>query len=290
MPELVWFITGCSSGFGRRLVTSALARGDRVIATARNLAKLVIPEPYDPDHLRKLQLDVTAGPEAIQLRVDEAIGIWGRIDVLVNNAGSGVLGLLEEGGSTLLEEQFKTNLYGAFDVTNAVLPHLRARKSGTVVVIGSRSSWRPELAVSFVSGVVLSIVAHLFSSLAETFTVELEPFGIRVLIVEPGAFRTENIYATPCHMGYPISDLDELRAHSLAVFKAVDGQQNGDPAKAMEAVVDVVRGEGKAKGRPWPTYLVLGDDAERDIRAKIQKMLDTLDAWADVTRGTNFDS
>jgi len=137
--------TGCSSGFGRRLVASALARGDRVIATARAVEDIKVPSS---PNLSVLQLDVTDGFEAIKAVLDKAAKIWGHIDILVNNAGVGYTGLLEEGGSSLLEKQFKTNVMGVLDVTNAALPYLRASRSGTVIIVGSRSAYRTEVPVS----------------------------------------------------------------------------------------------------------------------------------------------
>lgn len=113
--------------------------------------------------------------------------------------------------------------------------------------------------------------------------------GIRVLIVEPGSFRTEGIYINPFDVSNPITDYEEQRAESLITYNAAEGKQPGDPVKAMNAVVDVVRGEGVAAGRDWPLYLVLGKDAESDIRNKCAKMIRHLDEWSDVVRGVDFD-
>jgi NAD(P)-dependent dehydrogenase (short-subunit alcohol dehydrogenase family) len=121
--------------------------------------------------------------------------------------------------------------------------------------------------------------------MGETLAVELAPFNIRVLIVEPGAFRTENIYSNKFDTWTnPIPDYDETRAETLAKYEAIPGNQPGDPMKAMKFVVDVVRGEGVAAGREWPLYLVLGEDAERDVRNKCMMMLKHLDEWQDVIR------
>lgn len=118
---------------------------------------------------------------------------------------------------------------------------------------------------------------------------ELAPLNIKVLLVAPGAFRTEGIYGEPFDESNPIPDYDEMRTKLKLRFKTIPGTEKGDPSKASEAIVDVVRGEGVAKGRPWPNYLILGQDAEADIRAKSEKILTLLDEWADVTRGVNFD-
>ncbi|GLB40934.1 putative enoyl-(Acyl carrier protein) reductase [Lyophyllum shimeji] len=265
MASRVWLITGTTSGFGRRLVTSALARGDRVIATARSLEKLqalgASCEPKFRDNLRLLQLDITDGEAALKVKADNAAAIWGQIDVLVNNAGIGFPGLLEEGGSALLRKQYETNVFGLMDMTVAVLPHLRASKDAAMVVVGSRSAWKTELPGI---GPYASSKAAVHS-LTETLSAELAQFNIRVLLVAPGSFRTEGIYGQQYHTCNPIAANNALREQSMARFKSVPGTEKGDPDKAMEAVIDVVRGEGVAKGRPWPGYLILGEDAERDL-------------------------
>lgn len=124
--------------------------------------------------------------------------------------------------------------------------------------------------------------------MGETLAVELAPLNIRVLIVEPGSFRTEGIYINAFDDSNPIPDYEEQRADSLITYNALDGKQPGDPVKAMNAVVDVVRGEGAAAGREWPLYLVLGKDAERDVRAKCARMIQHLDEWGDVVRGVDL--
>ncbi|KAG2004818.1 hypothetical protein CC2G_003335 [Coprinopsis cinerea AmutBmut pab1-1] len=147
--QLVWLITGTSTGFGRRLVTSALRRGDLVIATVRSVDDMDTPEVTDPsllDNLRRIELDVTEGEDALRAKVEAAASIWGRIDVLVNNAGQGLVGLSEEGGSTLFRRTFDVNVFGLVDMTTVTLPYLRASK-GCVVNIGSRSAWKTEIVV-----------------------------------------------------------------------------------------------------------------------------------------------
>ncbi|KZP18750.1 NAD(P)-binding protein [Athelia psychrophila] len=146
--EKVWFITGASSGFGLRLVESALARGDFVIATARNLSKLDAALKRSSVRLHRMQLDVTEGEGALKAKLEEAAQIWGRVDVCANNAGFGMSGLIEECGSGELKDQFRTNVFGLLDVTTAVLPHMRKQRSGTIVIFSSRMTWKPESAVS----------------------------------------------------------------------------------------------------------------------------------------------
>ncbi|KAG6889352.1 hypothetical protein C0992_005580 [Termitomyces sp. T32_za158] len=282
--------TGTSSGFGLRLAHAALKRGDRVIATAKSLEKLqdllvTSIHPNLRDNLRTLQLDVTEGELVLKAKVQEAATIWGRIDVLVNNAGIGLPALLEEGGTAHLRRQFATNVFGVLDVTAAVLPHLRSSKEAAIIVIGSRSAWRTEVpGIGFYAASKAAV-----HSLTETLAAEVAPFNIRVLLVAPGSFRTEGIYNHMYHTSNPIAANGPLREASMAKFKVLAETSKGDPAKAMEAVVDIVRGEGIAKGRPWPELLILGEDAERDVRDKCNKVLKALDEWKDVTHGVNID-
>ena len=128
------------------------------------------------------------------------------------------------------------------------------------------------------------------SAITEAFMGELAQFGIKVLLVQPGAFRTEGIYGQPFFTENKIPEYDALRDLSKKRFESVAGTEKGDPDKAVEAILDVVNGEGIAKGRAWSNYLFLGDDAEQDVRNKCKKVLTALDEWADVTRGVNFDT
>ncbi|KAG7441462.1 NAD(P)-binding protein [Guyanagaster necrorhizus] len=284
-PQLVWLITGTTSGLGRRLVASVLARGDRVVATARSLAKLQALHPSgDSGNLHLVQLDVTAGFDAIKTAVDDAVSRWGKIDVLVNNAGTGCLGLLEESGTKMLREQFETNVFAVVDVTNAVLPYMRAQKQGTIVVIGSRSVWRADTAGI---GTYAASKAAIHA-ITESLSSELAPFNVRVLLVAPGAFRTEGMYSIPFNVKNPISDYDDIRTSAIARFGSVPGTEPGDPVKAMETLVDTVRGEGSAEGKAWPTWLLLGHDAEKDLRTKWDKLRTTLEEWGSVVRGVWF--
>ncbi|KIP08070.1 hypothetical protein PHLGIDRAFT_117611, partial [Phlebiopsis gigantea 11061_1 CR5-6] len=179
--QLVWYITGTSSGLGRRLVAVLLERGDKVVASARTPEGLAGLAPAE--NLRTQVLDVTAGPDVLARSAEAAVAFFGRVDVLVNNAGVGAKGILEEAGSAGLRAQFAVNVFGLLDVTAAFLPYMRKRRAGTVVLIGSRSSWSPE---NPTTGLYASSKAAV-RALGETLAAELAPFALRVLIVEPGA-------------------------------------------------------------------------------------------------------
>ncbi|KIP06171.1 hypothetical protein PHLGIDRAFT_36076 [Phlebiopsis gigantea 11061_1 CR5-6] len=286
-PQRVWFITGTSSGFGKELVTSALARGDRVIATARSLEKIKhfnsLPEA-SPSRLALLRLDVADSPENIQRTVERAIAIWGRIDVVVNNAGLGMKSVLEEGGSLAAMQQFQTNVFGVLNVTNAALPHMRERQSGTVVIVGSRTGWHAAVPpVGFYAASKAAVHA-----LGESYASELAQFSIRVTVVIPGSFRTGAL-GQPVTVHKHIPAYDMLREKGRARFNSISGYERGDPRQAMELLVDVVRGEGRARGREWPMWLFMGQDVYRDVRGKCERVLETLDAWEDVSTSLEFD-
>ncbi|KAI0355905.1 NAD-P-binding protein [Trametes cingulata] len=283
--ELVWFITGTSTGFGRQLVHAALNRGDSVIATARSLDKMQDLEPTDK--LRIMQLDVTEGFPSIKAKVDEAAEYFGRIDVVVNNAGFGYKAILEEGGSEAFRKQFDTNVFGLLDVTTAVLPHMRARKSGTVVLIGSRSSWAPEL----LGGGAYVASKAAVRVLGEALNAEISPLGLRTLIVEPGGFRTSSAMSRPggWFEENRIADYDIMLAEAKEKMVSAAEHFRGDPRKAMELLVDVVRGEGKAKGKSWPLYLPMGELADAAIRKKTGIMIEVLDEWKDAICDLNVD-
>ncbi|KAJ7233847.1 hypothetical protein B0H12DRAFT_1143358 [Mycena haematopus] len=280
--QKVWLITGTSSGFGECLVKSVLARGDRVIATARTLAKT--QNLSQSENIRLLELDIISGEAAIKAIIAKAVEFWGRIDVLVNNAGYGAKGIMEETGSAQLRLQYETNVFGTLDVTTAVLPYMRAQRSGTIVMIGSRTSWRPE---NPSTGLYASSKAAL-RVLSETMAAEIEQFSIRMLIVEPAAFRTDSLNAL-YYTGNMIPDYEKTREQSIKWYETITGLVKGDPVKAMEVLTDVVRGEGGAAGRPWPLYLILGDIAVAGVSEKCHKMLKVIDDWKDVTTGLDVD-
>ncbi|KAJ7086228.1 hypothetical protein C8R44DRAFT_752636 [Mycena epipterygia] len=279
----VWLITGSSGGFGSCLVKSVLARGDRVIATARSVDKMQdLPKSED---IRLLQLDITAGEQVIKGIIATAVAFWGRIDVLVNNAGYGAKALVEEGAIAEMRLQYETNVFGTLNVTTAVLPYMRAERSGTIVMIGSRTSWRPELSCT---GLYASSKAAV-RAFSETLATELAPFSIRMLIVEPAAFRTNALIKNSVYTGNAIPDYDAMRDAAIERYKKTHRMLKGDPAKAMEAVTDVVRGEGKAAGKPWPLFLILGDLGVSGVTEKCDQILHLLEDWKEVSTGLDID-
>jgi len=280
----VWFITGTSSGLGRCLALNALSRGDKVIATARDITKI---EDLVLHGAHAMQLDVRDDFSIIARKAAEAIEIYGCVDVVVNNAGYGMFGALEEVGVDGFMRQYKTNVFGVINVTHAFLPHMRERCDGTIVIVGSRSGWKTQSALVGPYGSSKAAVHAIAESLIE----ELRPIGIRVLLVQLGGFRTEMISNSELKLSNMVA-AEYLPFHLLCakVLASVHGCQPGDPQKAVDVIADVVRGEGCAVGKRWPDILVLGEDAEKDIRSKCQDVLARLDdaEWQDVVRGVGI--
>jgi len=271
----VWFVTGASSGFGRCIVEEAIARGDRVVATARDPRSLDELVALAPDRVHAVRLDVTR-PAEIGAAVASAIQRFGAVDVLVNNAGFSIVGALEETGEDDLRATLETMFFGAVATTRALLPHMRARRTGTVVQITS------------VGGVVTApgfgpycAAKHALEAVSESLAAELAPFGVRVLIVEPGAFRTSLFGAAFRTM--PAMDAYATTVGPTRAYVASEaGHQAGDPAKAAKAIADAV-----AAGAPQ-LRLPLGADAVASIRDKLAKVAADVDRAERVAAATAF--
>jgi len=226
----------------------------------------------EKERLRFLALDVTSPMAEIQRCLDDARAIWGRTDVLVNNAGTITYGASEELGAESIMRDMKTNFVGPMNVTNAILPHMRMRRDGTIVFIGSRSAYRSQM-VGLASYSASKAVLH---SYGETLAAELEEFNVRVMIVVPGGFATK--FNAPTRSGSPLEGyevvrncLDELVPKYVKIPKS-------DPILGMEALVDVVRGEGRAACRGLtPLWLFLGEDSMQDVRTRPTELLSTLE-------------
>jgi NAD(P)-dependent dehydrogenase (short-subunit alcohol dehydrogenase family) len=264
-----WFITGSSAGFGRVLAETLLARGDTVIATARDPRALTdLVEKY-PDAVLALPLDVTDSGQ-VRAAVDAAVAT-GPIDVLVNNAGHGLLGALEELSDEEIREVLAVNLLGALAVTRAVLPHMRARRRGHIVQMSSVGG-----VIGNPGHAIYATTKFALEGTSEALAGEVGPFGIRVTIVEPGPFRTEFL-GRSLRRATPIPDYEDGPAGAFRARNATaHGQQPGDPVRAVEAIIDVVHAPSA------PLRLPLGRAAVERIRAKLQGQLADLEACAEV--------
>ncbi|KAI0367715.1 NAD-P-binding protein [Pilatotrama ljubarskyi] len=288
--QLVWLITGASTGLGLALTERLLARGDRVVATARKSSlsrfePLLARPDTDRSRILVLEFDITSPFDVLQRVVRNAVDHWGRIDVLVNNAGtSGATGPSEELGTDLMMQAMSTNYAGTINVTNAVLPYMRSRREGTVLLVGSRTGYRNE----FLGPSAYAASKAAVHSYGETLSAELAPFNIRVCVVVPGAFDTGLALTID---GTPIPDYDKAREE---LRKRIEGRKRlpnqGDPVKGMDALVDAVRGEGKAKGKVGlPLWLFLGNDCLADVKARADELKMVAEEWADVGSGLGKD-
>jgi NAD(P)-dependent dehydrogenase (short-subunit alcohol dehydrogenase family) len=275
MTSPVWLITGTSSGFGRVLAEAALARGDRVVATARRPDALADLVAAAPDRALALALDVTR-QDQIDAAVAAATDRFGGIDVLVNNAGHGSVGAIEEVEPDHLRALMEVMFFGPVALTKAVLPQMRERGSGAIVQMSSMGGQ-----VSPPGFGAYCSAKWALEAASEALAAEAGPLGIRVLIVEPGSFRTE-FGGARLHESPELPAYADTAGRNRAYITNVDGTQPGDPRKAAEAIAEAV-------GAPEaPLRLALGEDAVDAIGAALDARRAELDAWAHVSRAAVF--
>jgi NAD(P)-dependent dehydrogenase (short-subunit alcohol dehydrogenase family) len=276
--QKTWFITGASRGLGAEIAKAALRAGDRVAATGRHRAAVSDGLGPDGDRLLSLELDVNNEAQA-QAAVDSAVNRFGTIDVLVNNAGYGHLGLFEETTVQDAQGQFGTNLFGVFSVTRAALPVMRAARKGRIFNVSSLAGMR---GVAF--GSLYCASKFALEGFSESLAQEIAPFGIRVTIVEPGPFRTEFLSAESIRYGASaVADYDHQRPALRASFEQRNGQQPGDPVKLAEAIVHLA-----SEPEP-PMRFVAGSIAFDSIGAKLAGMQSELARWRTLSVGTDGD-
>jgi NAD(P)-dependent dehydrogenase (short-subunit alcohol dehydrogenase family) len=271
----VLFLTGASAGFGRALAEEALARGHRVVAAVRNPASVGDLVAKAPDRVLAVRLDVTR-PHDIEPALAVATERFGDIDVLVNNAGFSLIGALEETSEAQLRDVMDTMFFGPVALTRAVLPRMRARRAGTIAQITSVGG------LTTAPGFGAYCAAkHALEGLSECLAGEVAPFGIRVLVVEPGAFRT-SLFGGAFRTMEAMPDYAESVGPTRAYVESSAGKQSGDPAKAAKAILDAVAA-GSTHLR-----LPLGADAVENIRQKLAQVAADVDASEQVARGTAF--
>jgi NAD(P)-dependent dehydrogenase (short-subunit alcohol dehydrogenase family) len=272
----VWFITGCSTGFGRELAKFTLDRGYRVVVTARKTADVAdLTEGHEANAL-VLALDVTK-PAEIAAAVKAAEAKFGRIDVLVNNAGIGYFAAVEESDDHEVRRMFEINFWGLANVTRAALPGMRARKSGHIVNISSMGGVRGAPAVGYYNATKFAL-----EGFSEALAQETAPLGIKVLIVEPSGFRTDWAGRSAKEAADPIADYDSTAGARLRQIRGISGKQPGDPVRAAAAIVEAVEAANP------PLRLMLGKMALVAGRAKIDSLRQDFDAWAAVSEGADF--
>ena len=246
MSNKVWFITGCSSGFGRELALAALNNGDRVIATARKVEGLSGLVEQFPDTCRAMEFDVTDFSNAAVV-FENAVAAFGQVDVLVNNAGYGLIGSIEESSKEQIDRNFAVNFFGPLELIRVVLPHFRAHKSGHVVNISAAA------VISNYAGFgIYGAAKSALESLSEALALEGRGFGLKVTLVQPGPFRTDFIARSLEKVESEISEYAGTAGKFGKLIESMDGRQPGDPARAAQAILQAVAAE-----RP-PLRLVLG--------------------------------
>jgi NAD(P)-dependent dehydrogenase (short-subunit alcohol dehydrogenase family) len=272
----VWFITGCSTGFGRELAKLVLEKGWRAVVTARNPDTIQdFPADYG-DRALVLKLDVTV-PAQVSDAVQKAESNFGRIDVLVNNAGFGYLAAVEEGEDAEVRAMFETNVFALAAMTRAVLPGMRRRGSGHIINISSVAGLVGFPGVGYYNATKFAV-----EGLSEALAKEVEPLGIKVLVVEPGPFRTDWAGRSLKQTGHPIDAYAGTGGTRRAAIAGGSGHQAGDPVRAAEAMIQAVQSETP------PLHLVLGRMALENARAKFDRMSRDFDQWEQTTLGADF--
>jgi NAD(P)-dependent dehydrogenase (short-subunit alcohol dehydrogenase family) len=270
----VWFITGCSTGFGRELATQALERGYRVVVTAR--------KPDEVEALAAkgealvLKLDVT-DQNQIDTAIKAAEKQFGGIDVLVNNAGIGYFAAVEESEEKEVRRMFEINVFGMGRMIQAALPGMRRRRKGFIVNISSVAGLR-----SFPSLGYYDATKFAVEGLSEALWQEVEPLGIKVMLVEPSGFRTDWAGRSANESKKQIADYAATAGVCRSEMRADSGKQPGDPARAAKAIVEAV-----ASLNP-PHHLLLGNDAYEGATAKLEALAKEFKAWESVSRGADF--
>ncbi|MDD1001811.1 oxidoreductase [Pseudomonas sp. TNT2022 ID642] len=271
-----WFITGASRGFGSLIAERALRAGDAVIATARNPQDITDRLGEQPN-LLAVRLDVTREEEAHQA-VAEGIKRFGRIDVLINNAGFGVLGAVEETSASETERLFATNVFGLLNVTRAVLPHMRAQRSGRVINISSIGGYQ-----AYMGWGVYGSTKFAVEGITEALHQELAPLGIQATVVEPGFFRTDFLdEQSLIKTALVLADYDETVGKMRAFAEAANHAQPGDPQKFAEAMLALVNAPNP------PQRLALGSDTVARIEAKNRLVAQELAEWNELALSTDF--
>lgn len=277
-----WFITGAARGLGYEMALYALEAGANVVATARDLNQVesaFAGVPELSERLLPVALDVTDERQATAA-VNSAIARFGSIDVLVNNAGRGLLGAVEEASAAEVETIFATNVFGLLNVTRAVLPHMRAKHSGHIVNITSMGGF-----AQVAGWGVYRATKFAVEGLSEAMQAELSPLGVKVTIVEPGSFRTNFLDGSSLHtIGTQIQDYDFTAGRVRRAAAKSNGQQVNDPAKGAAAIYAAV-----TAGNP-PTRFQVGPDAITMVEAKLTRVRDELEMWRELGSSTLFDT
>ncbi|QEM04064.1 SDR family NAD(P)-dependent oxidoreductase [Mucilaginibacter rubeus] len=270
MKQKIWLITGASKGLGLEIVKTVLAAGDKVIATVRNDATGLKVALGNPTDLFVVSLDVTKEAEVKQ-GVSEALKQFGQIDVLVNNAGFGIVGAIEEASDEEVRRQYDTNVFGVLNLVRALLPSMRERKSGHIINISSLFGYG-----ALAGWALYGSTKYAVEGLSEGLALELAPFNIKVTALAPGLFRTQFLNAQSYSLTKEsISDYQTTTVGQMkAVPEALHGNQPGDPAKLARVVLELANTENP------PLHLPVGKDSLQTYRSNRDKVSQEIEAWA----------
>lgn len=267
----VWFITGCSTGFGRNLAMEALQQGNQVAVTSRNTDDVKDIVAQYPHAAIAIKLDVT-DPEQVTAAVKDAHDRYGRIDVLVNNAGIGYFGAIEESEEPEIRRMFEINFFGLARVTNAVLPIMRAQRSGHIVNISSIGGLVAFPGVGFYNATKFAVTGY-----SEALAKETAALGIKVTVVAPSGFRTDWAGRSANNSKIVIDDYANTAHANQNTIRGYSGNQPGDPVRAAQAIIKAVESENP------PVRLLLGVGALKGIRTKITQLQQDIDGWEETT-------
>ncbi len=270
----VWFITGCSTGFGRELAQHLLDHGYRTVVTARNPADL--SKFADKEHALVIKLDVTDQSQ-INAAIKAAEDRFGRIDVLVNNAGIGYFAALEEGEEDQVRRMFDINVFGLGRMIRAALPGMRKNRRGFIVNISSIGGIRSLPGLGYYNATKFAV-----EGLSDALWQEVEPLGIKVMVVEPSGFRTDFAGRSANESQQHIDDYAATAGARRSLLRAHSGQQPGDPVRAVQAIVNAVESPNP------PRHLLLGNAAYDIATAKLEELRNEYSAWEAVARGADF--
>ncbi len=272
----VWFITGCSTGFGRELAKQALEQGNKVVVTSRKTADIEdIVEDY-PDTSIAVQLDVTNASE-IEHSVKQAMDKFGKIDVLVNNAGIGYFGAIEESEEDEVRRMFEINVFGLANMTKQVLPVMRQQRSGHIINIASIGGLVGFPGVGFYNATKFAV-----DGLSEALAKETAPLGIKVTVIAPSGFRTDWAGRSANNSKTVIDDYATTAGKNKSDIRGYSGNQPGDPVRAAKAIIKIVEVENP------PLRLLLGVAALKGARNKLTTLQKDFDTWEETTVGADF--
>ena len=274
--EKVWLITGCSTGFGRELALQVLAKGYKVAVASRKTSDVDDIVAAYPNTSIAIKLDVTIDSE-IKSSVAQTMAHFGQIDVLVNNAGIGYFGSIEESEEAEVRKMFEINVFGLAKMTQETLPHMRKQRSGHILNIASIAGLRSFPGVGFYNATKYAV-----DGFSESLAKEVGPLGIKVTIIAPSGFRTDWAGRSANESPATIADYAETADKNKDTIRGISGNQAGDPVRAVKAMIQVVESETP------PMRLLLGVAALRGAREKIEELKNDFDTWASVTEGADF--